>query len=94
MGELKVDRGFVAGMAGSQADRHIVGATVELGHKLGLSVVAEGVEDADTAEALHDLGCDRARGYHWSPPLPPAQLAEWLDGWAARAAARAGWERG
>ena len=53
----------------------LVRATIELGHALGLRVVAEGVEDATTLELLSDLGCDLAQGYFIGKPKPASQLA-------------------
>jgi diguanylate cyclase (GGDEF)-like protein len=75
--ELKIDRSFVSGLAAGAEDAVLVRATIELGHNLGMSVVAEGVENAETATALRDLGCDRAQGYHFARPLPPAAFSEW-----------------
>jgi diguanylate cyclase len=68
--ELKVDRNFVSRMTVSESDAAIVRATVELGHGLGLRVVAEGVEDAETLARLHALGCDIAQGFHLDRPMP------------------------
>jgi len=77
--ELKIDQSFVAGMLSTERDRHIVGATIDLGHRLGLNVVAEGVEDASTESLLKALGCDSAQGYHVSRPLPADALTLWLN---------------
>jgi diguanylate cyclase (GGDEF)-like protein len=90
--ELKVDRSFVSRMTGDRGDGAIVRATIGLAHDLGLRVVAEGVEDAETWEALRRLGCDEAQGYLLSRPLPPDALRAWLDvyrGVARRSAAAA-----
>jgi diguanylate cyclase (GGDEF)-like protein len=76
--ELKIDRSFVLGMAQNSNDAVIVRSTIELGHNLGLRMVAEGVEDAATWSMLRSLGCDVIQGYHLSPPLPPERLVEWL----------------
>ncbi len=72
--EIKVDKSFVLNMNGSSSDRTIVQATVDLGHGLGLRVVAEGVENADVLRAVRRIGCDRAQGYHVSRPMPAAAL--------------------
>jgi EAL domain-containing protein (putative c-di-GMP-specific phosphodiesterase class I) len=56
----------------------IVRHTVALAHELGLSLVAEGVEDAATAEVLADLGCDVAQGYAVARPMPVGEFLEWL----------------
>lgn len=63
----------------------IVTSTIELGHSLGLTVVAEGVENEETRDRLARMGCDAAQGYGISRPLPAEQLELWLDE-AARAA--------
>src|SRR3954469_14058254 len=76
--ELKLDRAFIGGMGGSRRADSIVPSTLQLAHALGLSFVAEGVEDAETLDALTFLGCDGVQGYHVSPPLPPEQLWTWL----------------
>jgi EAL domain-containing protein (putative c-di-GMP-specific phosphodiesterase class I) len=56
----------------------IVRSTLELSHALGLSVVAEGVEDADTFAALKDQGCDVIQGFVIARPMPASALVEWL----------------
>jgi len=67
--ELKVDRNFVSRMTVSESDAAIVRATIELAHGLGVRVVAEGVEDAETLAALHGLRCDIAQGFHLDRPM-------------------------
>jgi diguanylate cyclase (GGDEF)-like protein len=76
--ELKIDRSFVTPMLQDESDLIIVRSTINLGHDLGLTVIAEGVEDEPTLERLALLGCDRAQGYHISRPLPPAEFGDWL----------------
>jgi diguanylate cyclase (GGDEF)-like protein len=90
--ELKVDRSFVTHMASQDKDAAIVRSTVELGHNLGLVVVAEGVEDAEVIGLLREFGCDLAQGYGVSRPLPWAQLKTWIasSNWMARRRSRAG----
>lgn len=77
--ELKIDRSFVMGMAthGSK-DTTIVRSTAQLGHHLGLKVVAEGVENGDVLERLHNLGCDAAQGYYIAHPMSADDLGGWL----------------
>ena len=76
--ELKIDMSFVRHMRDDEIDAAIVASTIGLGHSLGLSVVAEGVENQDAWETLVTLGCDAAQGYHLSRPLPADQLERWL----------------
>ena len=75
--ELKIDMSFVKGMEKNPGDETIVRSTIELAHNLGLSVVAEGVENAAILQRLGELGCDEAQGYHLSKPVPLAQLQDW-----------------
>jgi diguanylate cyclase len=76
--ELKVDRSFVKHLHENQNDAVIVRSTVDLGHNLGLRVVAEGVEDQATLKELATLGCDSVQGYYVARPMPAAELAAWL----------------
>ncbi|BEL06173.1 hypothetical protein Q0Z83_043640 [Actinoplanes sichuanensis] len=76
--ELKIDRSFVKDMAADHSSRALVASTVELGHTLGLTVVAEGIEDAATLTALHEIGCDLAQGYHLARPMPADALTRHL----------------
>ncbi len=77
--QLKIDRSFVTSMTTDRSDALIVRSVVELARNLGLTTVAEGVEDRATLERLGDLGCDVAQGYLVSRPLPAEQLEVWLD---------------
>jgi len=77
--ELKIDRSFVFAMSSNSNDAVIVRSTIELGHNLGLRLVAEGVEDAATWTMLKALGCDVIQGYHLSRPLPADQLHTFID---------------
>jgi len=78
--ELKIDRSFVSHMSGDRALTTIVRSTIELGHSLGLKVIAEGVEDRQGFALLRELGCDGAQGYYMSPPLPAEAFRRWYDG--------------
>jgi PAS domain S-box-containing protein/diguanylate cyclase (GGDEF)-like protein len=68
---LKIDRSFVSGMTRSSNNREIVRAMIELGHGLGLMVVAEGIEEWETRDALLDLGCDHGQGFLLGRPMTP-----------------------
>ncbi len=77
--EIKVDRSFVMNLATVPGDAVIVRSTIDLAHNLGLTVVAEGVEDEAALHLLLEYGCDRAQGYFFSRPLPAEELGEWLS---------------
>ncbi len=72
--ELKIDRSFVGDMTADASNVVLVQSAVDLGHNLGLAVVAEGVEDIPTLEMLRGLGCDIAQGYYFARPLPADQV--------------------
>ncbi|MDP9497200.1 MAG: EAL domain-containing protein [Actinomycetota bacterium] len=76
--ELKIDRSFVMDMLADEHDAVLVRSSIDLGHNLGLKVVAEGVEDAGTAHALIALGCDVVQGFHYARPMPADAFAAWL----------------
>lgn len=82
--EIKIDKSFVISMVGDDHDAAIVRFAINLGHQLGLAVVAEGVEDRATWELLAACDCDMAQGYYLSHPLPAADLAYCLRKWACR----------
>ncbi len=86
VGELKLDRTFITRMAGDGRDRdlQLVRSTIDLGHALGMRVVAEGIEDGGTLALLGELGCDLAQGYFTGRPEPADRLS-----WGAGAAVRA-----
>jgi EAL domain-containing protein (putative c-di-GMP-specific phosphodiesterase class I) len=71
--KIKVDAGFVRSMVSNPESRKIVAAVIGLGHSLGLPIVAEGVEDAPTAEALAGMGCDIGQGWLFGRPMPEAE---------------------
>lgn len=76
--EIKIDKSFVMSMTHDADDAIIVRSTIELGHNMGLSVVAEGVEDELALSMLTQYRCDMAQGYLISKPLPARELTAWL----------------
>jgi EAL domain-containing protein (putative c-di-GMP-specific phosphodiesterase class I) len=72
----------------------IARATVDLGRNLGLRVVAEGVEDAETLTRLAEMGCEQAQGYHLCVPLPAEEVTGWLESHTPGARARRNPSRG
>ncbi|MCC7370724.1 MAG: EAL domain-containing protein [Chloroflexi bacterium] len=77
---LKVDRSFVDGLGTDPQDTAIVRTVITLAKSLHLKTTGEGIETAEQADHLRDLGCDRGQGYLFSPPLPPAALGTLLTG--------------
>ena len=75
--ELKIDRAFVMNLDHSASNLAIMRTTIELGHSLGLKVVAEGVETPEVWATLLRLGCDVAQGYFISRPMPASAVAGW-----------------
>ncbi|MFI1992655.1 putative bifunctional diguanylate cyclase/phosphodiesterase [Actinoplanes sp. NPDC020271] len=71
---LKIDRSFIDGMAGNGRQQELVNAVIQLGHTLGLRVVAEGIEDASQLSLLTVMGCKFAQGYHLGRPEPAEAL--------------------
>ena len=76
---IKIDKSFVMSMENDAGNATIVQSTVDLGHNLGLEVIAEGVEDMESYNKLAELGCDYAQGYFLSKPLSPDKLTIWLE---------------
>ena len=85
--ELKIDKSFVMTMTEDTSNSLIVHSVVDLGHNLGLTIVAEGVESEAALAVLGEYDCDIAQGYHLSRPIPIAAFDSW---YAARRAALAG----
>jgi diguanylate cyclase (GGDEF)-like protein len=83
--EMKIDKSFITNMTDDHSDAVITRSTVDLAHRLGLTVVAEGVETAETSRLLASIGCDEAQGYYFSRPIPAAAFLAWLDRHSGRA---------
>jgi diguanylate cyclase (GGDEF)-like protein len=75
--ELKIDKTFILKLEQCQKDQDIVASTISLGHKLRLSVVAEGVENKESLMLLNDFQCDYAQGYYLSRPVSAEKFIEW-----------------
>jgi EAL domain-containing protein (putative c-di-GMP-specific phosphodiesterase class I) len=71
---LKIDRSFVSGMTRDSGKQHIVNTITKLGHSLGMSIVAEGVETKEEAILLESYGVDYLQGYYFSRPLPQLEF--------------------
>jgi EAL domain-containing protein (putative c-di-GMP-specific phosphodiesterase class I) len=78
--EVKIDRSFIQELESQAEIATVVRAAIEMGHGLGLKVVAEGIETESVAARLRELGCDIAQGYLYAKPMPAEALAKWLEG--------------
>lgn len=77
--EIKIDKSFVSHMIDNEADHKLVRTIIDLAHSFNHTVVAEGVEDQATLNALQNLGCDSVQGYFFSKPLAQDDFIEWLN---------------
>jgi EAL domain-containing protein (putative c-di-GMP-specific phosphodiesterase class I) len=76
---LKIDKSFVLNLIANSDDAAIVGSTVSLSKQLGLSVIAEGIENRATADLLAGMGCEEGQGYFFGRPMPAAEFGRKLD---------------
>lgn len=83
---IKIDKSFVSEIQTSSDSFTIVKSVIQLARDMRLESVAEGVENADAARLLTELGIDHLQGYYFSPPRPFASFTAWLDGWPRHAA--------
>ncbi|WJW76211.1 bifunctional diguanylate cyclase/phosphodiesterase [Thiohalobacter sp. IOR34] len=86
---LKIDRSFVGDILVNEQATVIVHSTIDLARKLGLRVIAEGVEEAGALDLLRSFGCDQVQGFIYSRPLPPDVFLEWLGPYQGVASATA-----
>ena len=84
--KVKIDQSFVRDITSDPNDAAIVRAILQMSHSLGLTTIAEGVEDSETLEILQGYDCDEVQGYFYSRPLPADQMAKFLAEWQARTA--------
>jgi EAL domain-containing protein (putative c-di-GMP-specific phosphodiesterase class I)/CheY-like chemotaxis protein len=82
--ELKIDKSFVMDMLSNDRDRIMVQKTIEMGHELGMHVIAEGVETQEQLDLLRAYGCESAQGYFFSRPIPVKEMVNWLETYRAR----------
>ena len=89
--KIKIDKSFVMEMGTSAGDEVIVRSTIDLAHNLGLTAVAEGVENQESWDKLRELGCDSAQGYFMSKPLSAEKFKEWIksSAWGGKTEASA-----
>ena len=88
--ELKIDRSFVMRLTGDERSAAITHSIVDLGHRLGLNVVAEGVQSEEAWTRLAEWGCDEVQGHLLGRPMTIAELDPWLRAVASRPARRPG----
>ncbi|GAA3971839.1 putative bifunctional diguanylate cyclase/phosphodiesterase [Allohahella marinimesophila] len=77
--EVKIDKSFILKLDEQETDQRLVRSIIDMGHNLGLSIVAEGVENEASSRLLTAWGCEYLQGYWYSKPLPPEALEIWLD---------------
>jgi diguanylate cyclase (GGDEF)-like protein/PAS domain S-box-containing protein len=77
--KLKIDQSFVRDMTRDPDDATLVDTIIAMGHNLGISVVAEGIETAEQLALLAENGCDLGQGFHIAPPMPYPEMVEWLS---------------
>ncbi|WP_016956902.1 EAL domain-containing protein [Catenovulum agarivorans] len=75
--ELKIDKSFVSNFQARVQSRTIIESTVEMAHKLGIRVVAEGIEDQDAIDYLQQVGCDEGQGFYYAKPMPADEFNKW-----------------
>jgi diguanylate cyclase (GGDEF)-like protein len=78
--EMKIDRSFVQEMESNSDTASMVRSTIEMGHSLGLKVVAEGIELVSAASRLRQFGCDIGQGYLYAKPIPASEFEAWIEG--------------
>ena len=78
--EVKIDRSFIQGLESDPEFATVVRSAIDMGHGLGLKVVAEGIETEASANLLREFGCDNAQGYLYAKPMTREALETWLEG--------------
>jgi len=78
--EIKIDKSFIINIANDDVDRKLVESIIDVGHKLDLGVIAEGVEDERALHLLRELGCDAAQGFLIAHALDASEIPAWYDG--------------
>jgi len=78
--EMKIDRSFIQSLESDPEFATVVRSAIDMGHGLGLKVVAEGIESAAAAKRLRDFGCDIAQGYFYAKPMPLQDFVVWMQG--------------
>ena len=78
---LKIDRSFVKNLTADSDDHALVQAIIIMAHKLGIKVIAEGIETKGQRDLLIEAGCDFGQGYYFSKPLPGDKFLQLLDSW-------------
>ena len=82
--EMKIDKSFVMDMMTNNDCMVIVKSIIDLGHNLGLKIIAEGIETAPIWRALSEKGCDYAQGFLMGKPMPAQEFETWLANWRAK----------
>jgi len=86
--KLKIDKTFVRDLDSDRSDAAVTSGVIALGHSLGLTVLAEGVERLEQLDFLRANGCDEVQGYYFSRPIPAEEFEKLVSGWSSIASAR------
>ena len=81
--ELKIDQAFIQKLNTDRECKTIAEISILLAHKLGMQVVAEGIEDESVWDTLRDLGCDEGQGYWMGKPMPAEDIETWMANWSS-----------
>jgi EAL domain-containing protein (putative c-di-GMP-specific phosphodiesterase class I) len=76
---LKIDRSFIINMQEDESAHNLVSSVISLGHNIGMSIIAEGIEKKEQSEMLKKMGCDKIQGYFYSRPIPEQDVLEYLS---------------
>lgn len=76
--ELKIDRSFVSNFETKLQARTIIESTIEMAHKLGILVIAEGIENQAAIDYLKSIGCDQGQGFYYAKPMSAEEFAKWI----------------
>jgi len=77
--ELKIDQSFIKGLKTDMSNIHIVSLIIEMAHRFGLQVIAEGVEDREIVSYLKKKKCDQVQGFYFAKPMPAEEFSDWLN---------------
>ena len=75
---LKIDRSFIVDIEKNKSSSNLVSSIISLGHNIGMSIIAEGIEEQTQSDLLKDMGCDKIQGYFYSRPVPENDIIKYM----------------